>query len=102
MIDRRKFFSDLPFSVEAAKQKSFTQAAVVLDIPLPTPFRRIAVMEKSLGVRLFNRNSRNVGLTEAGRNFFESCASVVSEGRNALGAVPGENLNRARVTGRLP
>lgn len=79
-----KFFSDLPFFVEVAKQKSFTQAADVLDIPLPTLSRRIASMEKNLGVRLFNRNTRKVELTEAGRSFFESCEYVVSEGRNAL------------------
>lgn len=93
-----KFFSDLPFFVEVARQKSFTQAADVLDIPLPTISRRIAAMEKNLGIRLFNRNSRKVELTEAGRNFYDNCEFVVAEAGNAL-----ENLLREqkRHTGRI-
>lgn len=79
-----RFFSDIPFSVAVAKQKSFTQAADVLDSPLPTVSRRIAAMEKNLGIRLFNRNSRKVELTEAGRSFYESCEFIVADAKNAL------------------
>lgn len=93
-----KFFSDLPFFVEVARQKSFTQAADALDIPLPTVSRRIAAMEKSLGIQLFNRNSRKVELTEAGRSFYDNCEFVVAEANNALENLLREQRNH---TGRI-
>lgn len=92
------FLQDLPLFVEVAKWKSFTQAADALDIPLPTISRRIAAMEKSLGIKLFNRTKRKVELTEAGRGFYDSCEFVVAEAHNAL-----ENLLREQKnhTGRI-
>lgn len=94
----QKFLSDLPFFVEVAKWKSFTQAANALDVPLPTISRRIAALEKSLGIQLFNRSKRKVELTEAGCGFYESCEFVVAEAYNAL-----ENLLREqrKHTGRI-
>lgn len=90
--------ADMPFFVEVAKWKSFTKAAEVLDVPLPTLSRRIAGLEKRLGIQLFKRNRRKVELTEAGGTFFESSDFVVSEARNAL-----ENLLREQrsETGRI-
>ena len=90
--------SDLPFFVEVAKWKSFTQAADTLDVPLPTVSRRIAALEKSLGIKLFNRNKRKVELTEAGKGFYERCEFVVAEAQDAL-----ENLLREQKnhTGRI-
>ena len=76
--------SDLPAFIEVARRKSFTKAAEALDIPLPTVSRRIAAMEKKLGIQLFNRHSRKVELTEAGRVFFESSQHIVSEAQNAV------------------
>lgn len=93
-----RLFSDLPFFVEVAKWKSFTQAAEVLDVPLPTLSRRIAVLEKSLGIQLFRRNKRKVELTEAGESFFERSEFVVAEAKDAL-----ENLlsEQRSPTGRI-
>lgn len=53
----RRFLADLPLFVEVAKRKSFTKAANALEIPLPTISRRIAALERELGITLFNRNT---------------------------------------------
>jgi len=75
----RNLLSDMPLFVEVARQKSFTQAAEILDMPDSTVSRRISALEKELGVRLLNRNSRNVELTDSGRDFFDHCESIVAE-----------------------
>lgn len=93
-----KLFSDLPFFVEVAKQKNFTQAADVMDIPLPTISRRIAQLEKRLDIQLFNRNSRKVELTEAGRRFFERCEFIVAETNDAIEHLRSEQQS---LTGRI-
>ena len=74
---------DMLFFVEVATCKSFTQAANNLDIPTSTLSRRIAAYEKYLGVRLFNRNSRRVELTESGKAFFDRCEYIVNESYQA-------------------
>lgn len=74
-----KLMSDMPLFVEVAKQKSFSRAADVLDMPTSTLSRRIAAMEKKLGAPLFLRNSRNVELTENGKAFFARCEFIVAE-----------------------
>ena len=60
--DMRKILADIPYFLEAASHPSFTQAADSLGIPLATLSRRIAAMEKSLGVKLFFRGTRIAGL----------------------------------------
>lgn len=79
----RKFLADIPLFVEVAKRKSFTRAANALDIPLPTVSRRIADLERGLGVKLFNRDSRKVEVTEAGKGFYERCENILAEAVNA-------------------
>ena len=78
-----KLLADMPFFVEVAKRKSFTKAADALDIPLATLSRRIAVMEKDLGIQLLHRTTRNVELTENGQRFFEQCEHIVAQAENA-------------------
>lgn len=83
----REIFKDMPLFVEVARQKSFSQAAENLDIPVSTLSRRISAMEKSLGVPLLRRNSRNVDLTGAGKRFFERCDFIVSDAMDACETV---------------
>jgi DNA-binding transcriptional LysR family regulator len=63
--------------VEVAQARSFTSAAVLFDVPTSSVSRRIAALEKSLGVRLLNRTTRKVVLTEAGTRYFERCKKVI-------------------------
>lgn len=88
----KHILNDMPLFVEVAKQKSFTAAADILDMPVSTLSRRISAMEKVLGVPLFLRNSRNVELTESGKSFFEHCAYIVENAMNACEALV-QNMN---------
>ena len=49
-----------------AEQHSFSKAAEQVNLEQSTVSRRIGVLERELGVRLFRREERPVGLTEAG------------------------------------
>ena len=65
--------------VAVASHKSFSKAAAALDMPVSTLSRRIAKLEQEVKVRLINRNSRKVELSEAGQEFFKRCEFIVAE-----------------------
>jgi DNA-binding MarR family transcriptional regulator len=58
--------AELTAFVALAEQLSFTKAAVQVGVALPTMSQTIRSLEERLGVRLFNRTTRSVALTEAG------------------------------------
>ena len=63
--------------VEAATNLSFTAAARRLGIPRGKVSRDIADLEQQLGIRLFNRTTREVSLTEAGTRYLQTCQHVL-------------------------
>ncbi|MFZ6655622.1 LysR family transcriptional regulator [Undibacterium sp. TJN19] len=69
--------------VEVGKRKSFRQAAEALGIANSTLSRNIADLESSIGVRLLNRSTRRVELTETGEEYFKLCQSIVEDAQNA-------------------
>lgn len=85
----KSLLSDMPLFVEVARQRSFTQAAEILDMPDSTVSRRISALEKELGVRLLNRNSRCVELTDSGREFFDYCENILVEVEAAKDSIVG-------------
>ncbi|HEX2827739.1 MAG TPA: LysR family transcriptional regulator [Burkholderiales bacterium] len=58
---------------------SLTAAADALNASLPTVVRTLAALEKELGVRLLNRTTRRIALTEEGRYYLERCRRVLAE-----------------------
>jgi DNA-binding transcriptional LysR family regulator len=69
---------------KVAEQGSFVAAARALSIPTSTVSRRVAELEESLGARLLHRTTRRVRLTDDGALFYERCARLVAEARNAV------------------
>jgi DNA-binding transcriptional LysR family regulator len=65
--------------VVVAQKLSFVEAADVLLIDPSALSRRIQRLEKQLGVRLFNRNTRRVALTEAGILYLSHCQEVLAK-----------------------
>jgi DNA-binding transcriptional LysR family regulator len=57
----------------------FSKAAVRLDISPAMVTKHINGLEERLGVRLLNRTTRQVSLTEAGAAYYEHCARIVAE-----------------------
>jgi DNA-binding transcriptional LysR family regulator len=62
-----------------ADQRSMTAAAKKLGTSLPTVVRILAELEAALGVRLFNRTTRHVSLTEDGEVYREHCRRILAE-----------------------
>ena len=83
----KNLLHDLPLFVEVARQRSFTLAADLLEMPVSTLSRRIVALEKALGASLLYRNSRHVELTEHGKTFYARCELIVSEARQACEAI---------------
>ncbi|MGI4860163.1 MAG: LysR family transcriptional regulator [Janthinobacterium lividum] len=62
-----------------AEGESFTRAAQQLDVSVPVVTRSIASLESHLDIRLFNRTTRRVALTEAGQSYLEGCRAVLDQ-----------------------
>jgi DNA-binding transcriptional LysR family regulator len=63
--------------------------------------RRVALLEERLGVRLLQRSTRRLALTEAGRAFHEHCAALVVEAeaaRQAVDQLRSEPAGRVRMS----
>ena len=74
---------DVALFVAVAKARNFTRAATTLGMPTSSLSRRIGLLEASLGVRLFNRNTRRVDLTEAGALYLVRAEGIVEAAREA-------------------
>lgn len=75
--------------VQIADAGSLTAAARVMDASLPAVVRSLGALEAALGVRLFNRSTRRIALTEEGKQYLDSCRQIlgaVAEAETALGA----------------
>lgn len=67
-----------------ARKKSFRGAAVELGMSTTAVSTTIGNLERHLGVRLFNRTTRSVSLTDAGRNFVDQVAPALRDIRDAM------------------
>ena len=69
--------------VEVAKAKSFSRAAIKLNIPKSTFSRQVAELERPVGLQLLSRTTRKVELTQAGQRYFERCERIVADAQIA-------------------
>ena len=58
---------------------SISKASRIFDIQPSSISRQLVALEKELGIRLLNRNTRNIGLTEAGLTYYQYSQRIVSE-----------------------
>jgi len=73
--------------VQIAEQGSLTAAAQALDSSLPAVVRTLATLEQNLQVRLLNRTTRRISLTEEGKHYLESCRQILSAVSDAEAAL---------------
>ena len=59
------------------EHKSFTKAAQLLGMDKSTISTKLSQLESHLGVRLLNRSTRTITLTESGAKYYEYCKQVV-------------------------
>ncbi|EJM56624.1 transcriptional regulator [Pseudomonas sp. GM49] len=78
-----ELLNDMALFVEVVKAHSFRRAAEAMEMPNSTLSRRISGLEKAIGLRLLNRTTRKIELTEAGQLYFDRCKRIVDEARLA-------------------
>ena len=78
-----ELLNDMALFVEVVKAHSFRKAAEAMAMPNSTLSRRISGLEKAIGLRLLNRTTRKIELTEAGQLYFDRCKRIVDEARLA-------------------
>ena len=79
--------NDLRYFALIVDNGGFTAAERIARITKSKLSRRIAVLEDQIGVRLLQRSTRRLALTEAGRVFYEHCAAMIVEADAAREAV---------------
>ena len=83
----------LQYFLTVAQEESFSRAAKVMHVTQPTLSRQIALLEKSLGVALFQRSTRSVMLTDEGmllRRRAEELLSLAKKTEQELTQQDGE------------
>lgn len=87
--------------VKVVEAGSFSVAARHLGVPKTTVSAKVAGLEKRLGVRLMQRTTRKLRMTEAGETYFRHCAIAIREverGEAALQAANGKPSGVLKVT----
>jgi DNA-binding transcriptional LysR family regulator len=72
-------FNDLQFFAAVVTHGGISAAARALGVPKSRVSRRVALLEERLGVRLLNRSTRGLGLTDVGEQVFEHARAAVIE-----------------------
>ncbi len=76
-------FNDLQFFVAVVLNRGFSAAARVLGVPKSRMSRRVALLEERLGVRLLDRTTRGLSLTQVGQQVFEHARAAIIEAEAA-------------------
>ena len=71
---------------------SFVQAADALDISKAAVSRHVADLEQRLGVRLLQRTTRKLSLTEEGRAFYGRCKNLLGELEDAEAEITSKSV----------
>ena len=83
----RPGLNDLDAVIAIARRASFRAAALDLGMSTTALSNAVGKLEASLGVRLFNRTTRSVSLTDAGRVFIEQVGPALQDIHGAMEAV---------------
>ncbi len=81
LIGKREEFdlNEMAIFAHVVEAGSFTGAAKNLGLPKSTVSRKITQLEERLGVRLIQRTTRSLRLTDTGTAYYNHCARILSE-----------------------
>ncbi len=94
-------FAALEAFVKVAETQSFSEAARRLRSSKSAVSRNVGALESELGARLFNRTTRSLKLTEAGRAYFERVSRILADlddADHALGQLQASPRGRLMVS----
>lgn len=83
--------------VAIARAESFRKAALSLEMSTTSLSNAVGKLEKHLGVRLFNRTTRSVSLTDAGRVFIERAGPALGDLQSAMDAARSQQATPSGV-----
>ena len=69
---------------QVVEAKTFSAAADKLRMSKSLASRHVSSLERSLSVKLLNRSTRRLSLTEAGAIFYEHCARIVQDRKSVV------------------
>lgn len=79
-------FEGLAFFAKVVEERSFAGAARALATSVATVSRGVTRLEERLGARVFNRTSRQIALTEFGKDLVESATQILQAAEDAENA----------------
>jgi LysR family transcriptional regulator, regulator for bpeEF and oprC len=65
--------------VRVVEQGSFTRAADDLGMSRASVTTAVGQLERHLGIRLLNRTTRRLSLTDEGRSYYEDCVCILGQ-----------------------
>jgi DNA-binding transcriptional LysR family regulator len=80
-------------------------AAKALSLQTSKLSRRIAALEAELGIRLINRTTRRLSLSEAGKTFHRHCLALLEEAqvtKDAMSQILASPQGLVRISGNQP
>ncbi|MET3591240.1 MULTISPECIES: LysR family transcriptional regulator [Mesorhizobium] len=93
--------NDIAVFARVVEAGSFTAAARLLAMPKTTVSRRIAALEREVGVRLLQRTTRSLSLTDAGRQYYEQSSlalRALEEANSRLSEARAEPSGTIRIS----
>ena len=93
----RPGLNDLDAVVAIARRGSFRAAALDLGMSTTALSSAVAKLEADLGVRLFNRTTRSVSLTGAGRAFVDEIAAPLQDIHGAMDSVRSQQATPSGI-----
>ena len=94
---------DVPVFVAVVDQNGVTAAARALGMPKSTVSKALSRLEEALGLRLIERNSRNLRVTGEGETFYRQAVLIMEQVREADAAMAGLNaVPSGRLVAALP
>ncbi|MGE0350096.1 LysR family transcriptional regulator [Hydrogenophaga sp.] len=97
-------WTEIELFVQVAETGSLSRAAELLNLSNASASRHLAALEERLGVRLVERNTRRLYLTDTGQEFFQRARNILGDLRDAESDVNAAALNPTgvlRVTASL-
>lgn len=94
-------FSSIPVFVAVVECGGFSPAANKLNITKSAVSKRINQLEDELGIRLLNRTTRKLSLTEAGKRYYEYVSqslNLAQQGIDAVTELQGNPRGKLKLT----
>lgn len=90
-------FKQMAVFAKVVEKESFTAAAEALDMTKSMVSQHVSHLEKELGVRLLNRTTRRLTLTEEGAVYHEGCVRMTQEAEMATNRVSSFQIQPSGV-----